>query len=491
LTKRIANRVNPLVPVACKQQIARRSTDFSASFLLLGCALLGQAGAAPPAAPGTPQPVLRADGTFSVTTLESDRAPASSDPGRIQLNLSAAGYIESEHIVNEGIGARTDDNGVWNTRLNVYANMIAYDRFRAFVAVKHGGRSGYGGFVPPVERDPIDLHQAIAELRVGDALGLRKDDILLRLGRQELHYGSGRMISIRQGPNLRQDFDGGLVRVRKDSFIADGFAFLDVVDRVGSFNNRTSESNGLWGVYGSLAGERGRSLDLYYIGERRDRSSFVQTTADETRHSFGTRVALAPSGDVNSTRWSGDIEATAQFGRAKILTGQALNVRAWSLSGTLSYALAMPWQPKLVTTFGVTSGDRNPLDSTIGTFRAPRPPGRYFAPTVPFGPGNIMGGSLAMSLVPVKGFSMEPRAIALWRQTARDGTYTPSGAVVRRANGAANFIGWDLGASARWQIDKNFAVHAELGRFKAGAYMRANPPARDVTRWTVGVDFAF
>ncbi len=55
-----------------------------------------------------------------------------------------------------------------------------------------------------VDENPLELHQAFAEL-------LLKPDsankLHLRVGRQELFYGSQRLVSVRDGPNNRQSFD--------------------------------------------------------------------------------------------------------------------------------------------------------------------------------------------------------------------------------------------------------------------------------------------
>ena len=35
-----------------------------------------------------------------------------------------------------------------------------------------------------------------------------KQSLVLRLGRQEFHLGSGRFVDVREGPNVRHAFDG-------------------------------------------------------------------------------------------------------------------------------------------------------------------------------------------------------------------------------------------------------------------------------------------
>jgi len=50
----------------------------------------------------------------------------------------------------------------------------------------------------------------------------KKDFIKLRIGRQELNYGSGRLVSVREGPNVRQSFDGFKIRSKFHAWSIDG-----------------------------------------------------------------------------------------------------------------------------------------------------------------------------------------------------------------------------------------------------------------------------
>ncbi len=52
----------------------------------------------------------------------------------------------------------------------------------------------------PTDRDDLDLHQTFADLRVPFS---GSDELTLRAGRQEMAYGSQRLISVRESPNNR------------------------------------------------------------------------------------------------------------------------------------------------------------------------------------------------------------------------------------------------------------------------------------------------
>src|SRR5258708_2188897 len=75
--------------------------------------------------------------------------------------------------------------------------------FRAFVQLKSGLESSRAGGPRPIDEKKLDFEAAFFEARTSG-----KNWIALRVGRQELNYGSGRLISVREGPNVRQSFDG-------------------------------------------------------------------------------------------------------------------------------------------------------------------------------------------------------------------------------------------------------------------------------------------
>lgn len=462
----------------------------------------------PPSTPGTPQPVLDQTGRASPTTITADtdyrflgglssssvwndrlkNIPLDAN-GDIRLSFSALGYLEAEFFRDQNFGQFLGDDGFQNQRLNVYGDLNFGDRFRIFGALKHGDRNGFRGFVPPVERDALDLHQAFLELRFGDALGLNVNDALVRVGRQELHYGAGRMISVRQGPNVRQDFDGGLMRLRSHGIVADGFAFFDVSDKPGVFDNRTNTRDGIWGLYSTLPMANRHNLDLYYMGDKRTLSPFVQGSFAETRHSLGARWWLLRS---RSGGWSGDIEATYQFGTGTQVGGGRADIAAWSVSGQASYGWPQAfWSPVATMTLGLSSGDSNSRDGRLGTFRAPNPPGRYFGETTPFGPGNLVGGGVSLAVSPIDRLTIEPGVDVFWRVDTKDGIYTPGGTIVRPAGGNNRFVGWEAGITSRYQINPNVALRAEAGYFFPGAYLADNPPSNNVGRIALGLDFNF
>ena len=70
---------------------------------------------------------------------------------------------------------------------------LVQERIRVF--------QGRGG-PRPIDEKKLDFEAAYLEVGRSD----KKNWVVLRVGRQELKYGSGRLVSIREGPNVRQSF---------------------------------------------------------------------------------------------------------------------------------------------------------------------------------------------------------------------------------------------------------------------------------------------
>src|SRR4029077_20361811 len=98
--------------------------------------------------------------------------------------------------------------------------------------------------------------------------------IVLRVGRQELNYGSDRLVAVREGPNVRQSFDGFKIRSKVGEWHIDGFAVRPDLDKPGFFDNVPDHQAAFWGVYATRPLWRHVSIDSYYLGLDRKTATF-------------------------------------------------------------------------------------------------------------------------------------------------------------------------------------------------------------------------
>ena len=124
-------------------------------------------------------------------------------------SLAAGGEVRQEYewFDNEEWGAEVPDhNGYWLQRYMIHVDTRLSRRVRLYGELKSGIEVGRAGGPRASDEDRLDLHQGFVDVSFGR--------VTVRVGRQELAFGSQRLVSFREGPNMRQSFDGGTVVVQ-------------------------------------------------------------------------------------------------------------------------------------------------------------------------------------------------------------------------------------------------------------------------------------
>ena len=111
--------------------------------------------------------------------------------------------------------------GYMLVRAMLHADLHIGNRFRLFVQPASGSDFFKEAAPAPVDRDELFLLNAFVDY---DFLRQKNKSLILRLGRQELNYGAGRLVTIREGPNIRQYWEGAKISYSKKGLIIDAFA---------------------------------------------------------------------------------------------------------------------------------------------------------------------------------------------------------------------------------------------------------------------------
>jgi len=126
----------------------------------------------------------------------------------------------------------------------LHADVHLGPRVRVFTQLKSGLEEGRTGGPRPTDKDELDLHQAFVDVTLG-----LQPTFTLRAGRQELAFGSSRLVSVRESPNVRQSFDGLRALLRADAWKVDGFVTLPVNTKRGVFDDDPDTPRLFWGAY--------------------------------------------------------------------------------------------------------------------------------------------------------------------------------------------------------------------------------------------------
>lgn len=411
-----------------------------------------------------------------------DEAAGSHDPFRalkflalspdrsVWLSFGGDARWRYERFENPLWGAAPEDgNGYWLQRYFLHADLHLGKHVRVLGQLMRGSEDGRLGGPRPLDRDDADVHQLFAEIGASRGAG----EWLVRAGRQELSYGSSRLISIRESPNTRLSFDGVKAVYRGRDWQFDALWMRPVEIDPHQFDNQSRDREQLWGVYatGPVAPTLGLRADLYYLGLKREDAAYLQGTADEVRHSVGTRLF------GKAQDWDYNFEGIVQSGNFG-----GSDIRAWTVASDTGFTFARaPWKPRLGLKANVTSGDDDPTDRRLGTFNALFPKGAYFNELALIGPFNHTDLSPSLTLRPASTLTFTTLANFFWRTEMEDAVYNNGGDIVRQpAGSSARYVGSALQAQLDWQVTANVSFSAVWGRFFSGEFLRETGTAQDV-----------
>ena len=374
-----------------------------------------------------------------------------------------------------------DSNGYWLQRYMVHTDVHLGDRFRFFGQIKSGVEVGRAGGPRGADEDKLDLHQAFVDIH---AWTHGKDGLTLRIGRQELSLGSSRLVSFREGPNVRQSFDGLRVGWHRGDWQIDGLATKPVETNQGFFDDAWDHTRSLWGVYavGPFHPLPKGKVDLYYLGIDRKRARFDQGIGREERHSIGARIW------GRTKDWDYNTEVLYQWGSF----GQG-SIRAWTTASDTGYRFeSIKLRPRFGLKADIASGDRNPTDGTLGTFNALFPKGAYFSEADLLGPYNLMDLHPSVELHLTERILLTSDFDFFWRQSTNDGIYGIPGNLIRSGrNSGARYIGNHANVQLEWQLDRHISLTAIYLHFFPGPFLKETQPGQDVDFVAAWVTYKF
>ena len=354
-------------------------------------------------------------------------------------------------------------------------------RVRIFGQLKSGLEDGRTGGPRVIDEDKLDLHQAFVDLLL---ISAARHSVKLRAGRQELALGARRLVSAREGPNVRQSFDGVRFMLSTNIWNIDILATRPVQTKVGFFDDLPAPGQSLWGIYATrpLHSLAGGNVDFYYLGLDRTRARFEQGIASEIRHSFGTRLW----GQRNA--WDYDVEPILQAG-----SFGSGNIRAWAMESETGYTIrSWHWSPRFAIRADAASGDRDPTNPDLQTFNPLFPRGLYHQLV------NLNGHVNFFDLDPVL-VSHLSRQLSLtldcgffWRESRSDGVYGVGGNLLRPgARSKARYLATQPSAIAEWRPQRHITVIAIYTHSSPGVFLRETGPAESVNYFSVWLSYKF
>ena len=357
-----------------------------------------------------------------------------------------------------------DRDGFLLQRYLWHADLHGTRYFRMFGQLQSSLEDFRTGGPRPADRDDLDLHQAFFDALIPlDG----NDAVTLRGGRQEMAYGSQRLVSVRESPNNRLAFDAARVLTRSGEWRADAWVSQPVEIDTGIFDDQRIQETTFWGGYitGPLPFIPHLKADFYYLGIARENAEFARGTADELRHSLGTRLF----GEYGASDWN--FEFVGQFGSF----GDD-DILAWTAASDTGWTWAqMPARPRAFLRADIASGDHG--GSNLGTFNPLFPRGSYFNEASLIGPQNLMDLQPGVEFALMKSLKLTTSCDFVWRESLNDGVYgvalnlqVPPGASRDR------YVGTFPSASVAWQATRHLSVTLNYVAYVFGDFVKESLP---------------
>jgi hypothetical protein len=396
------------------------------------------------------------------------------------LSLGADARWRYERFVHPGFGVGPEDGSGYALQRYLFHGDLHLSRsLRAFAQVQSSWVAGRVGGPRRSDLNRIDVHQAFVDVRVRPT---RDTSVTFRAGRQEVEFGSSRLISTRDGFNVRLSFDGLRVMARTGRARVWAFVMQPVEIDPGPFDDGR-ERRTLWGVSAGNAPEprAAGNLAVYLSGLHAKTARYDQGSGSERRVTLGIRAWGA------GERWDYNIEPILQWGRFG--SGR---IRAWAIASDVGRSWReRPLSPRFGLRADITSGDRDPEAVSLETFNPLFAGGPYSGLAGLVGPSNVWDVtphfSVRLSTLTIaSGF-------AVFSRTSRsDGIYGINLNLERTGRmSRALHVGVQPTVQATWSPSRHLTAVVTASFFNVGRFLIETPPGQNVGYTTAFVAYRF
>ncbi len=386
--------------------------------------------------------------------------------------LSIGGEVRYQYFnfKNEDWGESPEDKeGYILTRYLAHADLHLGKYLRSFVQLQSSFANGKLTTPSPVEENQLDMHQAFIDITLPVS---RQQKLMMRLGRQELSYGSQRLVAVRDGPNNRQSFDAVKLMYIKNNFKADAFFSHYVSSKRNIFDdgfNKNTKFLGAYVVVNKIPVLQ--NIDIYYLGLSKATATFDDGIGKELRHSIGSRIWK------QSGNWQYDFEGLYQWGKFA-----AKDISAWTISSNTLYSFSLlKGSPQLGLKTELISGDKNYDDGKLNSFNPLFPRGAYFGLAALIGPSNLTDIHPSVAFELSKKIDLSIDYDAFWRYSSNDGIYAPNASLIYSGRNISHtFIGQQYSTELAYTPNSFLYFRVEFTWFKSEAYLKAAGAGKDI-----------
>ncbi|HTU19154.1 MAG TPA: alginate export family protein [Gemmataceae bacterium] len=294
----------------------------------------------------------------------------------------------------------------------------------------------------------------------------------LRVGRQELYFGSQRLVSPSDWSNVRRTFQGVRGSWLGRDWTVDVFWVQPVLIEPNKLDPPDNNQNftGLWSVYRP---RKGQSVEFYYL-DLDNRNPGVAVGRDGVAgffniSTFGSRY----SGDYHGLLW--DFEGMYQLG-----TWSNQLDSAGAVTTGIGYQFAnLPMNPQFWLYNDWASGSQNPSTGNIhGTFDQLFAWGHlYFGYLDLVGRQNIDDINAQFAFYPTKWIVTTVQNHVFHLDSARDALYNAAGTAIRSSptGTAGTYVGDEIDFTTNFHLDLHNDIFLGYSKLFAGEFIHRTP----------------
>jgi hypothetical protein len=392
--------------------------------------------------------------------------------------LFSVGGDERFRYMNE-VDSRLNKAGVDNSyelvRSRIYADLWYRDIFRVYGEFLDAEIADQN--LPPaqIDRAKPTMLNLFADLKVFE---FDESPAYVRAGRQELLYGSERLISPLDWANTRRTFEGVKGFWHSENFDVDLFWVQPVLVNTLDYHDGPDAHQNFEGLWTTYRPCKGQAVDFYYLNLDNNNNvakgqyGFVDGYNVST---FGTRYL----GEANDFLWDG--EGMYQFGD---WANQLITAGAATIGGGYHFS-CLDLNPTIWVYYDWASGDPHPgVGGVHRTFNQLFPFGHYYFGGIDLiGRQNIEDFHLNGSFNPVKWITLGVEYHMLDLASAKDALYNSGGSAIlgtaltgtaKAVNGEASGVGDELVFTANFHLTPHQDIYIQYCKLYAGDFLKEN-----------------
>ena len=166
-----------------------------------------------------------------------------SPSGNTYLSFGGEVRVELDDVKNEDWGESDMGRDVFSLqRYQLHGDLHFGNRVRVFGQLRSGLENGRKRGPRGIDEDQLNVQNLFVDIVPYKKIN---KSLTLRVGRQEIRYGSGRLVDVRDGPNLRLYFNGAKAAYASPNLNVDVFVLEDAIMNTGVFDNSATGKTNL------------------------------------------------------------------------------------------------------------------------------------------------------------------------------------------------------------------------------------------------------